>query len=58
MSCVWADLDVGESKPHKCKRDALLRVFAMRPTPNVVVESGSGVHPYWLVKPREIGKER
>jgi hypothetical protein len=58
VSCLWADLDVGEGKPYKRKIDALRRLGDMKPYPNIIVESGSGLHAYWLVEPREVKKER
>jgi hypothetical protein len=57
-SCVYADLDVGERKPHKRKIEALCRIRDAGPNPNIIVESGTGLHPYWLVKPCEVTKER
>ncbi|MGC2702962.1 MAG: hypothetical protein WA361_00515, partial [Candidatus Acidiferrales bacterium] len=58
VSCVWADLDVGEGKPYKCAMDALRRIRDTKPQPNIIVESGTGLHLYWLVELREVSKER
>jgi hypothetical protein len=58
VCCVWADLDVGEGKPCKRQTDALRRVRDVKPKPNIIVESGSGSHPYWLVELCEVTKER
>lgn len=58
VSCLWADLDVGEGKPFKNLTDALKRVRKLKPYPNIVVKSGSGIHVYYLLKkPRKISKE-
>jgi hypothetical protein len=58
VCCVWADLDVGKGKPYANKVDALNSIKKIRPYPSLVVESGTGLHPYWLVKPCEISQER
>jgi hypothetical protein len=58
VSCIWADLDVGEGKPYKCAIDALRRIRDIKPQPNIFVESGTGLHLYWLVEIREVPKER
>lgn len=58
ICCVWADLDVGKGKPYKRKIDALHRVRDLKLLPNIVIESGSGLHLYWLIEPREIDRDR
>jgi|ERR1700677_3172499 len=40
VSCLWADLDVGEGKPYKRKIDALRCIRDTEPNPNIIVESG------------------
>jgi hypothetical protein len=57
--CVWADLDVGEGKPYKTTAEALRHVRDLKPWPNIIVWSGSGIHVYYfLVEPRRVQKER
>jgi hypothetical protein len=50
ISCVWADLDVGKDKPYATTADALRRVQKLEPPPNIIVESGTGVHAYYLLE--------
>ena len=38
--------------------DALRRIRDTKPQPNIIVESGTGLHLYWLVELREVSKER
>jgi hypothetical protein len=47
----WADIDVGESKPYRTKKDAALAVLKFAraltiPDP-LIVDSGGGLHCYW-----------
>jgi hypothetical protein len=58
VSCVWADLDVGRGKPYRRLTDALHKMRDTEPYPNIVVESGTGLHLYWLVEIAEIEKDR
>jgi hypothetical protein len=50
VSCLWADLDVGEGKPYKRIVEALKRVQKLEPLPNMIVESGTGIHVYYLLE--------
>lgn len=47
---LWVDLDVGEGKPYRTKPEALNRVRDVKPFPNIIVESGSGLHCYYILK--------
>jgi hypothetical protein len=59
VSCVWADLDVGKDKPYATIADALKRVQKLEPLPNLIVESGIGIHAYYLLEAtRKISPER
>src|SRR5271156_1252657 len=59
VSVIWSDLDVGKTKPHQTLRAAVKQVHAVQPVPNMIVESGSGAHPYYMLrKPRKITKQR
>jgi len=59
VTCVWADLDVGPDKPYRTMLDALNAIKALRLVPNLIVESGSGLHVYYLLaEPREVSKDR
>jgi len=59
VSVIWSDLDVGKTKPHRTLRAAVKQLRALQPAPNMIVESGSGAHPYYMLrKPRKITKER
>ena len=59
VSCLWGDLDVGEDKPYKRVSQALRAVQKLEPLPNIVVESGTGIHVYYfLEESREVSKER
>lgn len=58
-TCFWADLDVGEDKPYRTLNAAYRAVRKIKLQPNIIVESGSGLHAYYLLrKPRPIAKER
>ena len=59
VPCVWADLDVGKDKPYATIADALKRVQKLEPLPNLIVESGIGIHVYYLLEAtRKISPER
>jgi hypothetical protein len=59
VTCVWADLDVGPDKPYRTMLDALKTIKALKPPPNLIVESGSGLHVYYLLEEaREVSRER
>lgn len=58
VCCLWADLDVGKGKPFADKVDALRCIQKVGPPPNIVVESGTGVHPYWIIKLCKVSRER
>ena len=47
---LFAEVDVGEGKPYATLAEAqeAVRTFALRPS--MVVESGRGLHLYWLLK--------
>src|SRR5260370_28731480 len=58
-TCLWADLDVGIGKPYRTKLDALNSIKALEPIPNLIVESGTDLHPhYFLKRPRTVARER
>lgn len=51
---IWLDLDCGPDKGYKTQADALQAVgefcdIAELPRPNQVVNSGNGLHVYWVV---------
>jgi hypothetical protein len=57
--CVWADLDVGKDKPFKTIADTLKQVMAVKPLPSIIVESGTGMHVYYLLRrPRKVSTKR
>lgn len=59
VSCVWADLDVGEDKPYKSIHKAMRAVQKLKPLPNMIVESGTGIHAYWFLEhSREVSQKR
>jgi hypothetical protein len=59
FNCLWADLDVGEDKPFKRLSDALKQIEIMGPKPTILVESGVGLHPYYVFdRPRRISRAR
>ncbi len=59
VSVIWSDLDVGEAKPHRSLGAAIKQIHALQPAPNMIVLSGSGAHPYYMLrKPRKITKQR
>ena len=59
VSCVWGDLDVGKGKPYATIADALKRVQTLKPLPNIIVLSGTGIHVYYLLEAaRKIPQER
>jgi hypothetical protein len=49
-TCFWADLDVGEHKPYRTFKSAYRAIKSLTLQPNIVVESGSGLHCYYLLK--------
>jgi CHC2 zinc finger/Protein of unknown function (DUF3631) len=58
-TCFWADLDVGEDKSYRTLKAAYRAVRKIKLRPNVIVESGSGLHLYWLLrKPQAISRKR
>lgn len=59
FACLWADLDVGEGKPYRKLKEAFRAVKGMGLQPDIIVESGSGLHAYYLLRePRTIARER
>ncbi|HQT65123.1 MAG: hypothetical protein B7Z75_09355 [Acidocella sp. 20-57-95] len=53
VGALWCDLDVGESKPYKTKRQAAEALVSFYkgvglPQP-MIVDSGYGIHAYWLL---------
>jgi hypothetical protein len=62
LQSFFMDLDCGEGKPFLDKRDALqkLKDFCKKsdmPKPTVIVDSGRGIHVYWVLSaPVGIGK--
>jgi len=58
-TCFWADLDVGENKPYPTLKSAYRAIRKLRLQPNILIESGSGLHCYYLLaKPRAISLKR
>jgi hypothetical protein len=58
FSGFWVDLDVGEGKPFGRLGEAL-RQFEADLKPTIAVESGSGMHGYYLFsRPKKMSKER
>ncbi len=56
---LWGDLDVGKDKPYKSIYKSLRAVQKLKPLPNLIVESGTGIHPYWFLEhSREVSKVR
>jgi hypothetical protein len=49
LTVLWADLDVGEDKPYNSLDDAYWAIAKTQIKPNICVESGRGLHPYWLL---------
>jgi len=54
VSCrvLWVDIDVGEGKHYETLREALRALLAASPgpmTPQIVVDSGGGLHGYWVL---------
>jgi archaellum biogenesis ATPase FlaH len=57
--CFWADLDVGKDKPYPTLKAAYQAVRESLSRPNIIVESGSGLHPYYLLrKPRAVSRKK
>ncbi len=55
---LWADLDVGEGKPYPDIKTAIRLVLRQEIKPSVIVVSGHGLHPYYLLKhPTRLPKE-
>ena len=48
LTAAFADVDVG--KTYKTKDEALNVLGDFRPAPSIVVDSGGGLHAYWLLK--------
>lgn len=58
VSCLWADLDVGEGKLYRNVREAMDRVLAVHPSPSIIVMSGTGLHPYYMfANPIKVSRE-
>lgn len=57
FACAWADLDVGPTKNYSSKTDALGAVEAFCLAPSALVDSGRGVHAYWLLESPVEGTE-
>jgi hypothetical protein len=51
----WSDLDVGPNKPYPDWKAAMRRLFETRIRPSIIVNSGGGLHAYYLFpQPREL----
>ena len=46
---AWADLDVGIGKPYGSKEGALAALERFHLPPSCVVDSGNGLHVYWVL---------
>lgn len=49
-SAVWCELDVGKGKPYATLFDAYEAVRRFPLYPSMIIESGRGLHLYWLLK--------
>lgn len=59
FACLWADLDVGKGKPYRKLKEAFRALRDGQLPPDTIVESGSGLHAYYLLRePCAITKER
>lgn len=49
--CLWVDIDVGEGKHYPTLRDALTALLSAvgDRRPNIMVNTGGGVHAYWVL---------
>jgi hypothetical protein len=57
--CFWVDLDVGEDKPYRTLKEAYIAIRKSKLHPDIIIESGSGLHCYYLLaKPRAISLKR
>lgn len=53
--CLYVDIDCGEGKPYATVREGIKEFFTRVhseniPKPSLVVVSGNGFHPYWVMK--------
>jgi hypothetical protein len=58
LSCLWADLDVGEGKEHATREHALEALKALGLAPSALVNSGYGFHAFWALEVPEEAIER
>lgn len=61
MTCLWAGIDIGpdgysgKEKHFRSEKQALMVMMAFPLKPSIIVQSGRGMHAYWLLKhPTEI----
>lgn len=47
INALWADFD---ARDHITDQDIFRRIVSVRCTPSMLVHSGGGYHPYWLLK--------
>jgi|TARA_R110000824_G_scaffold124591_4_gene283230 hypothetical protein len=57
LSCLWADLDVGEGKEHPTREHALEALKALELAPSALLDSGYGFHAFWALEAPEEGAE-
>lgn len=58
LTCLWADIDVGKGKPFSTWEHAFEHLRKVKPFPSVVVQSGRGIHAYYLIPPTKISGEQ
>lgn len=50
VMALWSDLDCGPGKDFPSQSEAMKRVSSFEYEPSIVVSSGNGIHPYWLLR--------
>ncbi|MCK6580334.1 MAG: DUF927 domain-containing protein [Anaerolineae bacterium] len=48
LPALWVDLDCDDDSAHRTA--ALEKLHAFNPLPSVIIDSGGGLHAYWLLK--------
>ena len=57
VAVIWADLDCGTGTPHPGKGAARRTLESFALPPHVIVDSGHGLHAYWLLEVALEGEE-